>query len=278
MDRIRLFFRLLGISAKMDLAWLIRDTKYALLAISTELIANIASQAGIYLLAVRFGGVGGMQSDEVLFMMAYIVALSCLFGLFGSSNNGHISRIIGRGQLEHLMIQPVSLPMQLMTSGFMPFTSGSLGIILSLYLLFTAAARLGLAIDFLWALGLVGSLIVSLGIQVCIGYLFSAAAFYAPVAAEEITTDVYEILDGLSRYPLSGMPRFIIAPLLSLFPAGLIGWYPCMVLFGKPGFFALMPLGVLLLFFLITQFVFRKGFKHYVQTGANRYLPHGFRN
>jgi len=113
---------LFAISAKMDLVWLLRDTKFAFTAILADTISNLSVVSSVYLIALRFGGIGGMSVDEVLFMMAYSTVTTGIFILFGSGNNIHISRIIGRGQLEHLFVQPLSLKTQLITSGFSPFT------------------------------------------------------------------------------------------------------------------------------------------------------------
>ena len=82
---------LYAISAKMDLAWLLRDTKYALAAVLSDTISNLSVISGVYLIALRFGGIGGMSVDEVLFMMAYSTITTGIFILFGSGNNLHIS-------------------------------------------------------------------------------------------------------------------------------------------------------------------------------------------
>lgn len=52
---IRRVVRLLAISAKMDLAWLLRDTKYALAIIVADIVANLASVSGVFLIAVALG-------------------------------------------------------------------------------------------------------------------------------------------------------------------------------------------------------------------------------
>ena len=54
----RRFLSLYGIYARMDLAWLLRDTKFALLAIFSDMCANLSSIAGVFLLAWRFDGLG----------------------------------------------------------------------------------------------------------------------------------------------------------------------------------------------------------------------------
>lgn len=68
---IRRILGLYGIAAKMDLAWLLRDTKYAVAAILADLIANLATVSSVFLISLRFGGIGGMSSDEVLFMICH---------------------------------------------------------------------------------------------------------------------------------------------------------------------------------------------------------------
>ena len=80
-DKITLarMVRLLRIAAKIDMMWLLRDTKYAIAAISADIIANLSAVSGVFLIAVRFGGIGGMSSDEVLFMMSYSTLVTGLF-------------------------------------------------------------------------------------------------------------------------------------------------------------------------------------------------------
>jgi ABC-2 type transport system permease protein len=272
------FISLLAISAKMDLMWLLRDTKFALAAIMADTISNFSVVSSIYLIALRFGGIGGMSVDEVLFMMAYSTITTGIFIMFGSGNNIHISRIIGRGQLEHMFIQPLTLKTQLLTSGFMPFT-GSSNFIIGCILLVTAINRLQLQITFWWIIQLIIYLLTTMVIIVARAYLVSSAAFYAPVAAEEISSTAIEGTWQLSTFPLSGMPGFIQLPLLTVLPEGLMAWFPSLCLLGKPplnltGYY---PLAYALVLALTASIIFRKGLNYYVKKGSNRYVPYGFR-
>ncbi len=275
---IRRVFRLLGISAKMDLVWLLRDTKYAISGITADILSNLATVSGVFLISVRFGGIGGMSSDEVLFMMAYSTLVTGIFMLFGGANNIHISRIIGRGQIEHLFTQPLSLKVQLMTNGFCPFTSGS-NFIVGVILTVISVQRLGLEVTPLWILQLVAYALITMVIIVARAYLVSTMAFYAPVGAEEITYHVIDETWFTSTFPLSGMPLYIQVPLLTIMPEGLMAWFPALCLLGKPPqyFGMYYPMFFALILSIITIFVFKKGMKHYVTRGSNRYVPHGFR-
>lgn len=274
---LRRIMRLLAISAKMDLVWLLRDTKFALVAISADMISNLSTVSGVFLIASRFGGIGGMSTDEVLFMMAYSTLVTGIFVMFGSGNNIHISRIIGRGQLEHLFIQPLPLGVQLSTCGFIPFT-GSGNLLVGVVLMVTAVRRLELQITPPWILMLAAYLLTTMTIIVARSYLVSSMAFYSPVAAEEISSTAIDETWFLSTFPLSGMPRAVQIPLLTILPEGLMAWFPTMYLLGKPIIFAAYyPMAFALALALAASYIFRKGLKYYVQKGSNRYVPHGFR-
>jgi len=265
--------------ARMDLAWFMRDTKFCLMAICSDFIANMAAVAGIFLLAWKFDGVGGMDRYEVLFMLGYITFTTGIFQLFFTTGNtGHISRKIGRGQLEHMFIQPVPLGVQLLTEGFIP-VSGKSNLLSGGLIINMALANLDLSLPWWWILWFCFNALVTTGIIVTLHYLFSVAAFYAPVQAEEITSYVGEATGKLSSYPLSGMALVIQIPLISIFPAGLLGWFPTLSLLGTPplGMPHLFPFLVLLALFLITNIAFQKGLKHYVTTGTNRYSSIGHR-
>lgn len=275
---IKRILRLLAISAKMDLVWLLRDTKYAVIGICGDLFNNLATVSGIFLIATRFGGIGGMNVDEVLFMMAYSTMITGIFTTFGSGNNIHISRIIGRGQLEHLFIQPLPLGVQLSTCGFTPFTSSG-NIVVGIVMLVVSVTRLRIEISFIWIAGLAAHLAVTMVIIIARSYLVSSMAFYAPVAAEEISTTAIEGTWLLSTFPLSGMPLSLQIPLLTILPEGLMAWFPALCLLGKPplNFSAYYPLFYAIAISLAAGVIFRKGMKYYVQKGSNRYVPYGFR-
>ena len=269
---------LFAISAKLDLVWLLRDTKFAIAAISADAISNISVVSGVYLIALRFGGIGGMSVDEVLFMMAYSTITTGLFILFGSGNNIHISRIIGRGKMEHLFMQPLSLKVQLLTCGFSPFT-GSGNFIIGCILLIIAINRLHLQVSLWWMALLIIYVLTTMIIIVARAYLVSSAAFYSPVAAEEIATTAIDGTWQLSTFPLSGMPSFIQVPLLTILPEGLMAWFPSLCLLGKSplNLTEYYPLAYALVLSLAASIIFRKGLNYYVKKGSNRYVPYGFR-
>ena len=73
------FISLYGLYAKMDIAWFLRDTITCLICICADFISNIAAVTGVFLLAWRFDGVGGMNKYEVLFMLGYVTVITGVF-------------------------------------------------------------------------------------------------------------------------------------------------------------------------------------------------------
>ena len=141
-DKIWTVLRLLRLYARMDLNWVLQDFKAAVIVICAEMINNLTAVSGILLLAVRFGGAGGLSTDEILLMLGFFeLADGLCYMLFGGFNVLHISRRIGRGQVDHMLIQPRPLIVQLLTEGFMP-VSGSGGFLIGILLTALAWARL----------------------------------------------------------------------------------------------------------------------------------------
>ncbi|MCL2772585.1 MAG: ABC transporter permease [Oscillospiraceae bacterium] len=272
------FLELYAIYARMDLDFL-RDWKVSVMCIIADMLSNIASVSGVFLLAWRFDGIGGMSRWDVLFMLGYVTCITGLFQMFFSSDNtGHISRVIGRGQLDHIFIQPIPLPVHFMTAGFIPFT-GCQNLIFGIGIVIWSLDGMGKTPGILWILCLIGYLFISMTIIIGLSYLFSSLTFKWQIAFEEISSTVIDRLTGvLSNYPLSGMPVMIQWTLVTVMPAGLLGWFPaCALLLDKPplGLSVFYPLIIAVLIWTLAAFAFRKGFKYYVRIGSNRYSPYG---
>ena len=276
---LRRILRLYALYAKMDLAWLLRDTGFALMVMGTELIGNIAAISGMVLLAARFSGIGSMSEAEVLLLTAFSTCCTGLLQLlFGGGNISFISRRIGRGQLEHMLIMPLPLPAQLAVEGFIPF-SGCGNFLSGLALTAYALHRLELAPTPRLMLVFAGSMLVSVLLLLCCSYLFGSLAFWFPVAAEELSDEVLTRMGELAPLPLSGLSACAILPLITVLPTGLIAWFPTLALLGRAplGLPQLLPLSILLLFFLLAKHFFQRGLMYHVTHGNNRYLPHGHR-
>lgn len=177
-----------------------------------------------------------------------------------------------------MFIQPIPMGLQLSTEGFIPFT-GSSTFICGIGIVIISLSRLGISPPFWWIMTFGFNILISTIILLCQSYLYSSAAFYAPVACEEISSLVIDELGTLGNYPLSGMPKLISSPLITILPYGLLGWFPAMILLGKTPFNLpnIYPVIIAAILFTITYFVFKKGFNHYVKTGSNRYKSMGHR-
>jgi len=261
----------------MDLATMLRDTKFMIICIISDTFANVSAVFGVFLLAWRFDGIGGLGRFEVLFMLAYGNIVMGFLQAFSGCNALFPSRIIGRGQWEHMFIMPLPYSVQ-MTVGAYPFTSSS-KLITGIILLWVAAGNITVALPWWWIPVLIANVVISMIIMVGLSYLVSSLAFYAPVQCEEISSAVVYSAEYTSTFPLSGMPLYVRMPLLTIFPAGLIAWLPTLIILGKTPIWAnLYPVVFAAAAALAAAYFFKKGFAYYVKKGINRYTPGGHRN
>lgn len=278
-DNIRSVFKLLRLYARMDLNWLLQDPASFAIVIISEALQNLAGMAGVLLLAIRFGGVGGLSTDEVLFMLGFFeLADGLVFTLFGNYNVMHISRRVGRGQVDHMLIQPRPLWVQLLTEGFMPF-SGSYGLIIGAILTGIAVTRLDIALTPLWLLLLGYYVLIHMALQMAQSALYGAAAFWRPVACEEISTMILDLSGRLGQFPLFGLPKWLLGLLHTALPIGLLAYLPALALLRDLGIHVeiTLPFIVAGVFVTAAVILFQKGLKHYEQYSCQRYKDMGHR-
>ncbi len=285
MDNFKILIRLYRQYAKMDLLWFLRDTRYFFIQLVSDVVSGGCTIAGVCLLSANFKDFSGMTQNEILFMMGYALFIDGIYMVFFMGNNtGMVSRIIGRGQLDHIMIQPVPLWAELLAQGFSP-VSGSPIMIFGTGLTAYGAISADLPINALIILLFLFYSICSIVIVMSFIYLISCSAFYAPAAAEEIAGVGKELFSSLKTYPLGNMKGFQKHIFLSLIPVGLCAWFPSTLLIkaGKYGLEAvLVPEAFYLpiaaaIFSLIAIITFKKGMKYYETYGSPRYSGFGHR-
>jgi ABC-2 type transport system permease protein len=263
----------------MDLMYIARGPHAALTYYVSDLVIGIAAATATFLLAARFDGIGAWSRPQVLFLLGYALLVRMLVEVFFNYNLAHISRRIGRGQLDHLLIQPQPLWTALVTEGFAPLT-GSGMLLPTALLMIGASQQLNLTVSPAWWLLLVVDVIASVVIVQSFEYAWGSIAFWAPRAAEEINSQTWDMLQTLIPFPLDGVTGLALTSLLTIVPAGLIAWYPARALLGLTPVSwadaAALPLAAVL-FATLTIWIFTRGLRHYGRTGSSRYLDYGHR-
>ncbi len=265
-----------GIYAHMDLLLLTRDMKSFLTWTLADSITNITAVTGMLFLAARFHGIGVWSQPQIVFMLGYAAVVEGLGSLLFNYNVLHISRRIGRGQIDHLLLQPQPLWMALLTEGFSP--AFSLPMVLpGVGMMVWAALRLPHTVS-LPALGL--NLLASTAVLVGFQFLWGCLAFVAPRAAEELSSSTMDLMNQLKQYPLNAAGPLLRFGLLTALPVGFLAWIPCRALLGMDtaawGIYK-TPLAALV-FGLLAAAAFGKGLRYYARTGSQRYTDFGHRS
>ena len=277
---LRQLGRLWWLYARMDVLWIARGTRDALIWICSDVIVSLAGISTTVLLAERFGGIGAWQRDQILFMLGYAMCVGALLGVFAGYNIAMISRRIGRGQLDHMLVQPQPLWRLLVTEGFSPISQLVVAGVSAAALVWTAA-RLPTPATPAWIALVLLNLMASAAIVFSLQLAWGSIAFWAPRAAEEINSATNRMIGQLGTLPLDGVPRAVLGGLLSAVPVGFVAWLPSRGIAGigasplLPGA-AVAPLAAPL-FVAAAVLVFRRGLRHYGRVGSQRYSSFGHR-
>jgi ABC-2 type transport system permease protein len=272
-------FRLWQVYAWLDLTWIAQNLTNVLVFLVTDLILNVTAVTTTLLLAARFQGIGPWSRDQVIFMLGYAMLARGIVDTFFGYNVAFISRRVGRGQLDHTLIQPQPIWLALLTDGFIPF-SGAAVVVPALGLTVWATSNLGLAVTPGWLALLVLNLLASATIVLAFSFALGSAAFWAPRAAEEISMSAMGVIEQLKQFPLDGVGPLLAGGLLTIAPAGLVAWLPARALLGldpTPYGGWLTPLAAVV-FAALALFIFSRGKRRYDRTGSQRYHAMGHRS
>jgi ABC-2 type transport system permease protein len=271
--------RLWRLYGRMDLLWLTRDVKSFLSWAASDTLLNVGGLFGMLLLAEKFAGIGVWSKMQVLFLLSYAAVSGGVIDTFFSYNVAFISRRVGRGQLDHILIQPQPIWMALLTEGFCP-VSGAVVMVPGLLLMAWTLPRLGLHTGVAWFAALGINMAASTCIAMSFQFLWGSLAFWAPRAAEEVNTATSRLMRQLKPYPLDSLGPMLAGSLLAVLPVGFLGWFPSRALLGldaRPQSLWITPLAAAG-FALIAAGVFKRGLIHYGRTGSQRYLSFGHRS
>jgi ABC-2 type transport system permease protein len=269
--------RLLGAGARLNAIRILRTREQAILFTATDFIWHSGALLAPVLVAVRFGHIGPWPVDAVVFMLAYGAAVSSLLDALGDAP-WVLSQRIGRGQLDHYLVQPQPLWRTLLTDSFTPFDFWPV-LALGLSLMAWSTARLHVAVSPGWLGLLAVNLLASIGVKTAFLYAWGSLAFWAPRGAEEISHAAASVIDEVS-FPLDTVPRPLQVALVSVVPSGLLSWLPARALLHIAGAGAmdawLTPLAAIVLG-AVALLLFRLGLRNYRRTGSRRYMDFGHR-
>ena len=268
----------MSLYARLDWLFLTRDPGTFLMWSVSDIVLNIASVTGMFLISVRFSGVGVWSQPEFVFMLGYGAIVEGLVNLFFGYNVSFISRRLGRGQLDHTLIQPQPLWVSLLTEGFSP-AYGLPTLVPGGILLGWGLNRMYLHPGAGWFGLLVLNFVASVTIVMSFQFSWGSLAFWAPRAAEEINSSTNQMLAGLKSYPLNGLAPAVRIGLLTALPVGFVAWAPAGALIHVhghgPGVWTTVLAAV---FFAVPALlIFHIGLRHYESRGAQRYSDFGHR-
>jgi ABC-2 type transport system permease protein len=220
-----LYLRLIGAQVRSEMQY-----RASFLA---ELIGNFAVTAldfaAMLILLNRFHSVGSWSLAEVAFLYGTSTVSFSLAELFAGAFDG-FDRWVVRGEFDRLLIRPLSIPFQMMTSAFPLRRLGRLA---------QGLLALGFAFYLLhpvWPLGhwlflgvmLAGGLLVFLAVFIA----GASAAFWTPQTSELTNVFTYGG-QFMTSYPMHIYQAWLRSIFTFIVPLAFINYYPSLYLLGK---------------------------------------------
>jgi len=142
-----------------------------------------------------------------------------------------------------------------------------------------SVANLPRAISRAWFALLVFNLCASVAVVLAFSFAVGSLAFWAPRAAEEISTPLIRMFFHLKQFPFDGLSPLVLG-LVTLIPIGFMAWYPSRYLLGlDPAPLASIATPLVALAVIgLARLAFAKGMQHYARTGSQRYHALGHRS
>ena len=279
MSTLRRLLQLWRLYATLDILFITRSAGTAIPWYFSDIIIGLAAITTTFLLAERFGGIGPWSQAQVVFLLGYALTVRGSINTCSTTTWPTSAASIGRGQLDHMLIQPQPLWMALLTEGFVPVTGGAMlvpGVGLLVWSACAGARHLArLAGRCCWH-----NLVASIAVVMAFNYAWATLAFWAPRARRGDQPLDLEPADATAGVSTRGAAAVALGGLLTIVPVGLVAWLPSRALLGieMPDWGLASCRWPALLLSWLAVAIFMRGLTHYGRTGSTRYLPWGHRS
>lgn len=265
MEQIRLYLKSCRMLMKSQWQYktsFILQTLTQLIMMGTELLAVI-------FLINRYSSIGQWRGGEILFFFGVIITSFYLTEAFGRGVT-NFSALIGKGELDTLLIRPRGVLFQVLCSQADPRRFGA--ILVGAFALCMGCTLSHVTLDFTKCLLLLWSIIGGSALVLGLFLIEATLCFFSVKSIEMVNVLTY---GGRStcQYPIDIYPRWLQLLFSVVAPFALTTHVPAAYILGKPlwntGLMAafIAPLtGFVFLFVMIC--VFYLGLKHYRSTGS----------
>jgi len=233
-----------------------------LIMMGTELLAVI-------FLINRYSSVGQWNGGEILFFFGIIITSFYITEAFGRGIT-NFSALIGKGELDTLLIRPRNLLFQVLCSQADPRRFGA--ILIGLASLAMGCMQAQITLNFTKIILLIWSVIGGSALVLGLFMIEATLCFFSVKSIEMVNVLTY---GGRStcQYPIDIYPRWLQLLFSVVAPFALTTHIPAAYILGKPlwntGLTAafIAPLSGFVFLFIMT-IVFYRGLKHYRSTGS----------
>ncbi|MBW5445044.1 ABC transporter permease [Cohnella sp. CFH 77786] len=250
-----------------------RQLEYPLFLVSWFLMIPIQYFSGIWMLKIlvdRFQPLNGWDFPELAFVYGLgLISHGIMVVLF--INTWHIDNMVINGQFDRLLLRPMNVFFQLVSSyfNFIGLIDLIPGTVVFLYGCHLVGFEWTFANMIKLILVLIGGVLIRASLFIALGTIAFRTKKNASMVGFALS-----LLERATMYPLSIYPYVIQVLFTFVIPIGFISFYPAVGFLGKSSGFqipfdlALWTPAVGIVCFLLSQQLFKSGLKHYESSGS----------
>jgi len=227
------------------------------------ILMRILMMGVVFVLFRNIPDIAGWQEGELYLILGFMCATEGLTSIF-VDGIWHLPTLVFRGEFDVMLARPISPLFQILS-----YEIGLQGIgVLSMGIL---SIGVGLVLlDWVSPLSILLCLIFTLtgtAIRISYNLIGACSAFWSNGGQSNATFLVYSIGE-YAKYPVTIYPGWMQFILLSIIPAGFVGFFPALILRGEHTLpYTLIVLAATGLYYLLARTIFYRGIKKYESMG-----------
>ena len=217
-----------------------------------------------YFIFSNVTSIGGFNRNEVYLMFALFFISEGLGGIL-YEGLWTIPSLAHNGELDMMLVRPISPLLQILSNGFGLQGIGTLAI--GTFTLFFSSSNIQWFQPFMYPC-LIVFILLGIIIRLSSYLLYSSHVFFLKVGDRADVTYTLNGLGGYARYPVSIFPRWMQVILFTLVPYGFIGYLPVNMMKKGMAGFGIASIAVAAgILFCLARTIFYLGLKRYESMG-----------
>ncbi len=209
--------------------------------------------------------VGGWTKDEAVLLTLISALLDCVITLFFVGGLYRLPEMISTGSLDFLLLKPINKRMYISLSevAVSQVPNFVIEVIILIYCIFKSSQHISFGTVILFVLLLINSVLILYSIF----FAIMCVSFWT--IKIDVGLNMFFQLYNIGNKPMSVYPLLVQKIFTFIIPLGIAFNYPVLAIYKSLSINkVLISFGIMIIFFVLSNYIFKKGLKKYVSASS----------